>query len=123
MVCLPPPAAAIWWLLILLIPSSFIGIVFMYSAICGFTWQGFAGNPAYAFVVAGKQWNWIASGRLFLAGINFDDSPAVLAASLGMFSAMFAAAIPLGAGAERWRLPPIAASSVLIAGWIYPVFS
>jgi ammonium transporter, Amt family len=91
--------------------------------VCGFAWQGFAGQPAYAVGIAGKPWNWIGSGHWFFRGLDFEGSPAALAASLGIFFAAFTALIPLGAGGERWRLPAAAASAAVLAGWTFPVFA
>jgi len=42
---------------------------------------------------------------------------------LQLFSVGLAALIPLGAGAERWRLGAICASTALLAGWTYPLFA
>jgi Amt family ammonium transporter len=85
--------------------------------VCGFSWQGFSGRPAHTITVAGLQWNWLASERLFLAGLPFDGSAVSLAACLGMFSVALAAVIPLGAGADRWRLSAACASTALFAGF------
>jgi len=92
-------------------------------AVCGFAWQGVAGRPGYAFLVGGKQWGWIGAERWFLLGLDSEGSPAILTACFGMFSASLAAAIPLSAGAERWRLAGMAASSAILAGWTYPLFA
>ena len=91
--------------------------------VCGFAWQGFPGGPGYEFFVAGKGWNWIASGSLFVRKIDLDGSPASLAALLGMFSAGLAGLIPLGSGTDRWRLGAICISTSLLAGWTYPLFA
>jgi ammonium transporter, Amt family len=90
---------------------------------CGFSWQGFIGQPARVFSVAGREWNWIAAGPLFLRALKLDGSPASLAAWLGMLSVGLAAMIPLGAGADRWRLGASCASTALLAGWTYPLFA
>ncbi|HLH43931.1 MAG TPA: hypothetical protein VKV74_13155 [Bryobacteraceae bacterium] len=92
-------------------------------AICGFAWQSFADRPAYALLVAGKPWNWIGADRFFLGGLDFDRSPAALASCFGVFAAALAACIPLGAGAERWRLAGSIASSAVLGGWIFPLFA
>jgi Amt family ammonium transporter len=42
---------------------------------------------------------------------------------LELFSVGIAAAIPLAAGAERWRLAASCASTALLAGWTYPLFA
>ena len=91
--------------------------------VCGFAWQGFVAGPAHIFSVGGKEWNWIASGPFFLRHHSIDRSPASLAALLGMVSVGLAALIPLGSGADRWRLGACCASTALLAGWTYPLFA
>lgn len=91
--------------------------------VCGFAWQGFVGRPAHVFNLAGKGWDWIAAEPLFMRGVELDGSPASLAAWLGMLSVGLAALIPLGAGADRWRLTACCASTALLAGWTYPLFA
>jgi len=91
--------------------------------ICGFAWQGFIGMPAHVLTVGGKGWNWIAAGPFFLRHLPLDGSPASLAALLGMLSAALASLIPLGSGADRWRLSATCASTALLAGWTYPLFA
>src|SRR5579863_2631625 len=134
--------------LILLIPFAFAGLALMNAGlvrsrnaahslmatltvaaaavlayvVCGFAWQGFSGGQAYAVSVGAQTWNWIGAERFFLRGVDFEGT-AGLAAGFGMFSAALAAMIPLGAGAERWRLGSAAASSALLAGWTYPLFA
>lgn len=91
--------------------------------VCGFAWQGFAGGPAHVVSVGGKEWSWIAAGPFFLRHQALDGSPASLAALLGMFSVGLAALIPLGSGADRWRLGACCASTAILAGWTYPLFA
>ena len=100
-----------------------IGVAAIVYVICGFSWQGFTGRPAYAFLISGKQWNWIGAEGWFLRGLDYDGSPAALAACFGLFAAALAAIIPLGAGAERWRLGAAAASTAVLAGWTVPLFA
>jgi Amt family ammonium transporter len=105
---------------------SSLGVVavaaLVYFAV-GFTVQGFAGRAAHVVWVGGKPWNWIASEPLFFRGLQFDGSPASLAAVLQLFSVGLAAAIPVGAGAERWRLGASCLSTAFLAGWTYPLFA
>jgi Amt family ammonium transporter len=136
-------------LLILLIPFAFAGLALMNAGlvrsrnaahslmstltvaaaaglayvIFGFAWQGFAGGAAYALPAGGHTWNWIGAERFFLRGVDFDASNAGLIAGFGMFSAALAAMIPLGAGAERWRLGAAAASAALLGGFTYPLIA
>jgi len=90
---------------------------------CGFAWQGFAGGPGHAFAVQGKEWNWIAGERLFFRGLDFTSSRASLTALLGMLSVSLAALIPLGSGADRWRLGAACASTAVFAGLTFPLFA
>jgi Amt family ammonium transporter len=99
--------------------SVAVGVYF----ICGFAFQGYIGMPAHTISVAGKPWNWLGAGPFFLHRLEFDGSAASLAAWLQMVSVGLAALIPLGAGVERWRLPASCASTVLLAGWTYPLFA
>ena len=141
--------AALCFLLILLAPLAAAGLALintglgrsrsaahmMLSCLCvfsvaavvffvvGFAWQGYPGRAAHAFAISGKLWNWIAAEPFFLRGLRLDGSPASLAALLGMMSAGLAAVIPLGSGADRWRLGAACASTALLAGWTYPLFA
>jgi Amt family ammonium transporter len=146
---LPEVAAAICALSILLVPLAGAGLALVNAGlgrsrnaahammsslcvlavasaayfICGFSWQGFPGRAAYAAQAGGKLWNWIGADPFFLRGIDFSGSTASLAALLGMFSAGLTALVPLGSGAERWRLGSICASAAILAGWTYPLFA
>jgi Amt family ammonium transporter len=91
--------------------------------IVGFAWQGVAGRPDHALVVAGKAWGWIAAEPFFLRGLRLDLSPPGLVALLQIFSVGLAGIIPLSSGANRWRLGAICASTALLAGWTYPLFA
>jgi ammonium transporter, Amt family len=91
--------------------------------ICGFAWQGFAGLPSHVASLAGKPWNWLGAGPILLRHHPLDGSPVSLAVLLGMFSVGLAALIPLGSGADRWRLGACCASAAILAGWTYPLFA
>ena len=91
--------------------------------VCGFSVEGFAGQPAHFLTVGGRSWNVIAAQPFFLRRLNLDGSPAMLAAWLQMLSVGLAALIPIGAGADRWRLGAICASTAVFAGWTYPLFA
>lgn len=139
---------ALCFLLVLLIPSAAAGLALinaglgrfrnaahsMLSALCviaaaglayfaiGAAWQGAAGQPAFAWHAAGRDWNWIGAGRFFLRGLELGGYPS-LAALCGLMSAALAAIIPLGGGADRWRLGASCASTALLAGWTFPLFA
>ena len=76
----------------------------------GAAWQGSVGQPAFALHVAGRDWNWIGAGRFFLRGLELGGWSS-LPALFGLMSAGLAAIIPLGSGADRWRLGASCAST------------
>ena len=69
----------------------------------GFAIQGYAGGPSYILTVAGHSWDWLGHERVLLWGANFKSSP-VFGVIWGMLTVVVAAIVPLGSGAERWRL-------------------
>ena len=94
----------------------------MYFA-CGFSWQGFIGRPGHILMLSGKGWNWIAAEPFFFRSLTPDGSAASLASLLQIFSVGLAALIPLGSGADRWRLRASCFSTAVLAGWTYPLFA
>jgi Amt family ammonium transporter len=99
-----------------------IAVAALVYFLIGAAWQGSAGQPAFALHVGGQDWNWIGAGRFFLRGIELGGWSS-LAALFGLMSAGLAAIVALGGGADRWRLGASCASTVLLAGWIYPLFA
>src|SRR5579872_5593191 len=91
--------------------------------VVGFAFQGYPGRPAYEFLIRGKPWNWIAADGFFWRNLPLDGWRASLAALLGMMSAGLAAVIPLGSGADRWRLGAACMWAAVIAGWTYPLLA
>jgi Amt family ammonium transporter len=141
-------AAALCLLFVLLTPCAAAGLALinaglgrfrnaahsMLSALCviavaatvyfvaGAAWQGSAGQPAFALHAGSKDWNWIGAGRFFLRGVEVGGWSS-LAALFGLMSVGIAAIIPLGSGADRWRLGASCVSTVLLAGWTFPLFA
>jgi len=91
--------------------------------LCGFAFQGALGEGGHTLSVGGSHWDWIATRHFFLRGIGAGNTSISLVALLQMFSVGLAALIPLGSGADRWRLRAIAASTAVLAGWTYPLFA
>jgi Amt family ammonium transporter len=100
-----------------------VGVAAIAYCAVGFAWQGYAGLPAHVLTVGGKPWSWIAAEPFLLRGLDLNGSPASLSVCLEIFAAGLAALIPLGAGGDRWRLGAVSASTVLLCGFTYPVFS
>jgi Amt family ammonium transporter len=102
---------------------SVMAVAALVYFVCGSSWAGFPGRPAQVHALAGRPWDWLGGDYFFLRGLPLDGSPASLAAWLQMLSVGVAALIPLGAGADRWRLGASCASTALLAGWTYPLFA
>jgi len=148
-VALPEITAAVCAMAILLVPLAAIGVALvntglgrarsaahsMLSALAvlavaglayflfGFAFQGFAGGTAHQLHIGSKSWSWIAAERFGFAGLALDASRPSLIAVFGMMCAGLAAVIPLGSGADRWRLPGCCLSTVVLAGWTFPWFA
>ena len=102
-----------------------LGVAAVAYSVIGCSLQGYPGREALSFALNGKSWSWIGAGPFFFRGVSFefgDNSPVSLAALLGVFTAGLAALIPLGSGADRWRLGASCASAALLAGIVFPVF-
>ncbi len=91
--------------------------------VCGFAWQGFIGGPGHILTLSGKSWNWIATEPFFFRKLSFDGSATSLTALFQIFCVGLAALIPLGSGADRWRLRASCLSTALLAAWTYPLFA
>jgi ammonium transporter, Amt family len=91
--------------------------------IVGFALQGYLGGTSYALQLGSTIWDWIGARPLFLRGIDWSGSTVGFIAAFQIFAVALAALIPWGAGAGRWRLIAASASTVLLAGFIYPVFA
>jgi Amt family ammonium transporter len=84
--------------------------------------QGF-GTGGRVLMLDGKAWGWIGAGRLFLGDLESAGTAGSLRLVFGLFAVIVAAVIPLGAGAERWRIGASCASAAVLAGVTYPVFA
>jgi len=91
--------------------------------VCGFAWQGYIGSPAHSLTFSGKSWNWIGAEPFLFRNLSFDGSAVSLAALFQIFCVGFAALIPLGSGADRWRLRASCLCAGLLACCTYPLFA
>jgi len=103
-----------------------LGIAAVAYCVVGFSLQGLPGHDAHQVVVNGKTWSWAGAEPLLMRSVNFeisDASAGSLTALYGVFVAGLAALIPLGSGADRWRLGAGCISAALLAGVVFPLFS
>ena len=91
--------------------------------IFGFAWQGFQGGPSYSLLLGSTSWDWIAAQPFFFRTLAWNGSVVSFIAASQLFTVALAALIPWGAGAERWRLGAASVSTVVTAGFVYPIFA
>ena len=98
--------------------------------VCGRAFQGYAGGLSHLVTVAGKPWDWIGGEPWFFRGLPINAAPETqgapqvfLIAWFGILAAGLAGLIPLGSGADRWRLAAVCASTALMAGITFPLFA
>jgi Amt family ammonium transporter len=100
--------------------------------VCGRAFQGYAGGLASVLTIAGKPWDWLGAEPWFFSGLPMDSfgvglvigaPPVFLFAWFGILSVGLAGLIPLGSGADRWRLGAVCASTALLSGLTFPVFA
>ncbi len=100
-----------------------LGVAAIAYFVCGFAWQGYLTEPGHVIHAGGKGWNWIAAQPLLFRRISWDGSSVSLAAVFQIFCVGLAAVIPLGAGADRWRLRASCLSTAALAALTYPLFA
>jgi Amt family ammonium transporter len=91
--------------------------------VCGFSWQGYIGSSGHLINAGGKGWDWIAAEPFFFRKLSWDGSPGSLVAFFQIFCVGLAALIPLGSGADRWRLRASCLSTGVLAALTYPLFA
>jgi Amt family ammonium transporter len=91
--------------------------------VLGYSFFGSAGEPARVLTVGRDTFDWLGAMPPFFVRLPAAGSPSFLAALMGIESVALAALIPLGSGAERWRLSSICISTALLAGITFPVFA
>lgn len=123
---------------ILLIPFAIAGLALMNtglgrsrsaahamtSALCVIC-AAFIVYLVFGFAVQGRAalgYSDVGFSGIFGIGISWDSTSAMVFL-LGMFSVGFAALIPIGAAADRWRLGTACVSAMLFAGIVYPIFA
>lgn len=89
----------------------------------GFAWQGYPGGVSYALPLGHTNWDWIGAQKFFFRSIDWNGTAPSFIAAFQIFAVAIAALIPWGAASGRWRLRAAAASTVILAGFLYPLFA
>jgi Amt family ammonium transporter len=92
-------------------------------ALAGATFAGASGAAGHCFQLAGKPWNWLGAGPLFLGGLGSAPPQAQLALLFEFLAVAMAAIIPWGSGADRWRLTAGCAAAAVFAAFVFPILT
>ena len=81
------------------------------------------GAAAHVFHLSAKPWNWAGEGPSCSADCSAAPARAQLALLFEFLAVAFAALIPWGSGADRWRLTAGAASAAVLAALVFPLLA
>jgi len=85
----------------------------------GFAWSGLAHAPDHVVHLAGHAWSLLGAGQFFVRG---SAAPVQLVALLWLLLiAGTGALIPVGAGADRWKLGAAVGAAFLLGGLLLPL--
>ena len=87
----------------------------------GYCFEG--GGAGHAVNIGGAAWDWAGASAPFFLSLTWTGSPASYAAAFQLFAVALVALIPWGSGADRWSLGAACASTILLAGFVYPLFA
>jgi len=87
------------------------------------TLPGAAGGAGCIFHLAGKPWNWIGASPFLLGGLAAAPAQSQLALLFEFLAVAFAALIPWGSGADRFRLTSGCAAAAVLAAIVFPLLA
>ena len=90
-------------------------------ALVGATLAGAPGAAGHSFQLAGKPWNWLGAGPLFLGGLGSASPQAQLTLLFEFLAVALAVMIPWGSGADRFRLTAGCAAAAVLAALVFPL--
>jgi len=84
---------------------------------------GTAGGAGHTFQLAGKSWNWLGAAPFMLGGLGSAPPQSQLALLFEFMAVAFAAMVPWGSGADRWRLMAGCAAAAVLAALVFPLLA
>jgi ammonium transporter, Amt family len=100
--------------------AAIAAIVF---AFVGAALSGVVSGTGFALYTGGKLWGWIGNGPFLLGSFGTAADHMQLATIFEFWSVAMAALIPWGSGADRFRLAGGCAVAVVLAAFVFPLFS
>jgi Amt family ammonium transporter len=100
---------------------AILAVAAIVFALAGATFAGAPGAAGHSFQLAGKSWNWLGAGPLFLGGLGSAQPQTQLALLFEFLAVALAAIIPWGSGADRLRLTAGCATAAVLAAIVFPL--
>ena len=100
---------------------AIVAVASIAFACIGASFSGALGGKILAPSIAGKPWNVLGLGPFLMHGFGSAPVQTQLATVFEFFSVAFAAMIPWGSGADRWRITAGCSTAVLIAAILFPI--
>ena len=100
---------------------AILAVASIVFALAGATFAGAPGAAGHSFQLAGKPWNWLGAGPLFLGGLGSALPQTQLALFFEFLAVALAAIIPWGSGADRLRLTAGCATAAVLAALVFPL--
>ncbi len=92
-------------------------------ALVGATFAGNIGGAGHILHIAGKSWNWLGEGPLFLKGFANAPVQSQLEILFEFLAVAMAAIIPWGSGADRLRLTAGCVIAAVLSVLVFPVLA
>jgi Amt family ammonium transporter len=102
---------------------AIVAVASIVFALVGATFAGGISGAGHTFQLAGSPWNWFGAGPFFLGGLSAAPLQSQLALLFEFLAVAFAALIPWGSGADRWRLTAGCAAAALLAAIVFPLLA
>jgi Amt family ammonium transporter len=101
---------------------AIVAVTAIVFAIVGAAFAGcLSASSSHSFHLAGKSWNWLGAGPLFLSGMSSSTVQSQLMLLFEFLAVALAAMLPWGSGTDRWRLAAGCASAAVIAAVVFPL--
>ena len=102
---------------------SMVAVAVIVFAALGSTFAAASAGADHVFHFSGKPWDLLGAGPLFLSGLGEASARTQLGLLFEFLAVAFAALIPWGSGADRWRLSAGIASAAILACVVVPVLA
>ncbi len=92
-------------------------------AVIGSAFAASSMNADHVIHLVGKPWNWMGRGPLLLSDLAASSGRSQLVTLFELFAASFAAIVPWGSGADRFRLAAATATTALLSVFVFPLLA